>query len=61
MVEVIYVGDRPLEEEPKRALVEKATRIFDEELGTPPPRLRVIFQHVAPENSKLGLVDGPGR
>ena len=58
MVEVIYVRDEPLPRERKRAFVEKATRVFNEELGTPPPRLRMVFQHVEPEDSKFGLADG---
>lgn len=57
MVEVIYVRDEPLETERKRAFVEKATQVFEEELGTPPPRLRLVFQHIEPEDSKLGLMD----
>lgn len=57
MVEVIYVKDEPLSKERKRAFVEEATRVFNEELGTPPPRLRMVFQHVEPEDSKLGLAD----
>lgn len=57
MVEVIYVREEPLEKERKRAFVERATRVFNEELGTRPPSLRMIFQHVQPEDSKLGLVD----
>lgn len=57
MVEVIYVKDEPVEKGRKRAFVEKATRVFSEELGTKPPSLRMVFTHVEPEDSKLGLVD----
>ena len=57
MVEVLYVRDEPLSVERKRAFVEEAVSIFLEELGTPPARLRLTFEHVTPEDSKVGLVD----
>lgn len=59
MIEVVYVKDEPLKKERKTAFVEKAVGVFNEEIGTPPPRLRVVFQHVKPEDSKHGLVDMP--
>lgn len=57
MVEVLYVRDEPLPVERRRTFVEKAMSIFREELGTPPARLRLTFQHVEPEDSKVGLID----
>lgn len=57
MVEVLYVKDEPLPDERKCSFVEQAVSIFREELGTPPTRLRLIFQHVEPNDSKLGLID----
>jgi phenylpyruvate tautomerase PptA (4-oxalocrotonate tautomerase family) len=57
MVEVLYVKDEPLSVERKRTFVEKAIKVFREELGTPPARLRLTFQHVEPEDSKVGLID----
>lgn len=56
LVEVLYVRDEPLPLERKRAFVERAMMIFREELGTPPARLRLTFQHVEPEDSKVGLI-----
>ena len=60
MIEVLYVGDEPLGVERKRAFVEEAEKILQEELGTPPERLRLVFQHVEPEDSKIGLVNRAG-
>lgn len=60
MVEVLYVKDEPISVERKRTFVEKTTSIFREELGTPPARLRLTFQHVEPEDSKVGLIDEVG-
>lgn len=57
MVEVHYVKDEPLDMERKRAFVERTVRVFGEELDTPPERLRLIFQHIEAEDSKVGLVD----
>lgn len=57
MVEVLYVSREPLGRESKRSFTEKAVRVFNEELGTAPSSLRLVFQHVEPEDSKFGLVD----
>ena len=59
MIEVVYVKDEPLKKERKMAFDEKAVGVFNEELGTSPPRLRVVFQQVKPEDSKHGLLDTP--
>lgn len=60
MVEILYVKDEKLSVERKRSFVEKAMSIFREELGTPPARLRLTFQYVEPEDSKVGLIDEVG-
>lgn len=60
MVEVLYVRDEPLSAERKRTFLEKAIKIFREELETPQARLRLTFQHVEPEDSKVGLIDEVG-
>jgi phenylpyruvate tautomerase PptA (4-oxalocrotonate tautomerase family) len=60
MVEVLYVRNEPLNVERKRAFVKEMEEIFQEELGTPPERLRLVFQHIEPEDSKIGLEDKAG-
>lgn len=60
MVEVLYVRNEPLNVERKRAFVKEVEEIFQEELGTPLERLRLVFQYIEPEDSKIGLVERAG-
>jgi len=57
MIEVLYVRDEPLNAGRKRAFAREAERILEEELGTPPGRMRLFFQHTRPEDSRTGLLD----
>ena len=57
IVEVTYARKEPLDKGRKRAFFDRATHIFNEDLGTRSPSLRTVFQYVKPEDSKLGLVD----
>lgn len=57
MVEVLYVRDEPLSVERRRAFAKEAEKILQEELGTPPGRMRLFLQHTQPEESRVGLID----
>ncbi len=57
MVEVLYVRDVPLNAGRKRAFAREAEKIFEEELGTPPGRMRLFFQYTRPEDSRTDLLD----
>jgi len=55
MLEVIRSRPEPLSLEQKRAFACEAQQIFQQVLGTPPGRLRLFFQHIAPEDTIEGL------
>ncbi|GIW01448.1 hypothetical protein [Roseiflexus sp.] len=55
LLEVLYAGEEPLQPERKRAFAREAVAIFQEVLGTPPGRLRLVIHHLHPDDS-LGLL-----
>lgn len=58
MLEVIRSRAEALRLEEKQAFALEAEQIFREVLGTPPGRLRLLFQQVAPEDTIEGLRQG---
>lgn len=56
LLEVLYASDEPLSLDRKRAFTREAVDIFHEVLGTPPGRLRLVIQHLKPDDS-LGLLE----
>lgn len=59
MLEVIRSGSAALSLEQKRGFALEAEQIFREVLGTPPGRLRLMFQQIVPEDTIEGLTEGP--
>ncbi len=59
LLEVLYAGDEPVSFERRRAFAREAVAIFQEVLGTPPGRLRLVIHHLKPEES-LGLLAEDG-
>ncbi|HEY8346790.1 MAG TPA: hypothetical protein VIL07_05860 [Symbiobacteriaceae bacterium] len=55
MLEVIRSGPEALTLKQKQAFVREAEQIFREVLGTPPGRLRLLFQEIAPTDTLEGL------
>jgi len=55
MLEVIRSGPEALTLKQKQAFVREAEQIFREVLGTPPARLRLLFQEIAPTDTLEGL------
>lgn len=58
MLEVIISGEDDTPTERKRAFAEAAARIMQDELGTPPGRLRLLFRTVEREDTIEGLLPG---
>lgn len=58
MLEVVRSGAESLSLEQKRAFAREAEQIFREVLGTPPGRLRLLYQQIAPEDTIEGLTEG---
>lgn len=56
LLEVLYASDEPLSLDRKRTFAREAVAIFHEVLGTPPGRLRLVIQHLKPDDS-LGLLE----
>lgn len=56
MLEIIHSDEFLLE--PKQKFAAEVMQIFGEVLGTPPGRLRLFFQPVAPDNCIEGLLPG---
>lgn len=59
LLEVLYAGDEPAPIERRRAFAREAVAIFQEVLGTPPGRLRLVIHHLKPAES-LGLLAEDG-
>lgn len=57
MLEVIRSRPEPLSLEQKRAFAREAQQIFQQVLGTPPGRLRLLIHHIAPEDTIEGLLE----
>lgn len=55
MLEVLRSRPEPLSLEQKRAFAQEVQQIFQQVLGTPPGRLRLLFQHFASEDTIEGL------
>lgn len=55
LLEVLYAAEEPLPPERRRAFAREAVAIFQEVLGTPPGRLRLVIHHLHPDDS-LGLL-----
>ncbi|MCS7290178.1 MAG: hypothetical protein NZ699_13695 [Roseiflexus sp.] len=55
LLEVLYAAEEPLPLERRRAFAREAVAIFQEVLGTPPGRLRLVIHRLHPDDS-LGLL-----
>ncbi len=51
LLEVLYAGNEPVPLERRRAFAREAVAIFQEVLGMPPGRLRLVIHHLKPEES----------
>ena len=56
MLEVLYVREKPFPQEQKRAFTRKALMIVQDVLNVRPEQVRLVFEHVAPENSHVALL-----
>jgi hypothetical protein len=57
LLEVLYAAEEPLPLERRRAFAREAFAIFQEVLGTPPGRLRLVIHHLPPDDSQGLLAD----
>ena len=56
MLEVLYVREEPFQHEQKRAFTRDVFAIMQEVLKVRPEQIRLVFEHVAPENGHVTLL-----
>lgn len=56
MLEVLYVREEPFQPEQKRAFTREALAIIQDVLRVRSAQIRLVFEHVAPENGHVALL-----
>ncbi len=56
MFEVLYVKEEPFQQEQKRAFTRAAFAIIQDVLKVRPEQIRLVFEHIAPENGHVALL-----
>jgi len=56
MLEVLYVREEPFQHEQKRAFTREAVAIIQNVLEVRREQIRLVFEHVAPENGHVALL-----
>ena len=56
MLEVLYVREEPFQYEQKRAFTRAAVAIIQDVLKVRAEQVRLVFEHVAPENGHVALL-----
>ena len=56
MFEVLYVREEPFQHEQKRAFTRDAVAIIQDVLKVRREQIRLVFEHVAPENGHVALL-----
>lgn len=56
MLQVLYVREEPFEYEQKRAFTRDALAIIQDVLKVRPEQMRLVFEHIAPENGHVALL-----
>lgn len=56
MFEVLHVREEPFQHEQKRAFTREAVAIIQDVLKVRREQIRLVFEHVAPENGHVALL-----